>query len=113
MSTQFGRKTGIDLIDSKNFGCIHGHLFFIGYSLTDDLQLRHLGRLDVPDTDLGGELFDDVQEIRPRGRAGKKRLFHLAGIAGLAEENVERHLAQEGYAELLRQGRLAPPWPKR
>ena len=35
-----------------------------------DLELRHLGRLDVLDADLGGELLDDAEQVGPRGRAG-------------------------------------------
>ena len=46
--------------------------------LADDFQLGHLGRLDVLDADLGGELLDDCQEIRPRRGAGEQGLVHLA-----------------------------------
>ena len=69
--------------------------------LADHLQLGHLRRLDVLDADLRGELLDDSEEIRSRGRAGEQGVFHLAFVAAFAEEDVERHFAQEGHAELL------------
>ena len=46
--------------------------------LADHLELRHLGRLDVLDADLRGELLDNAKQIRSCRRARKKRAFHLA-----------------------------------
>ena len=64
----------------------------------NDFQLGHLGRLDVLDADLGGELLDDAQQIGPGRRAREQGVFHLALVAALAEEDVERDLAEEGNA---------------
>ena len=66
--------------------------------LVEDLQLGHLGRLDVLDADLGGELLDDAQQIGPGRRAGGQGVFHLALVAALAEEDVERDFTQERNA---------------
>ena len=74
-------------------------------NLTDDFQLGHLGRLDVLDADLSGELFDDTQEIWPRGGSREEGLVHFSIVASLSEVNVQRHLAEKGDAQL---GRLAP-----
>src|SRR5262245_14399224 len=67
----------------------------------DDLQLGHFGGLDVLNTDLGGELLDDPQEVRAGGRARGQGLLDLSLVAGLSQEDVQGHFAQEGDAHLL------------
>ena len=44
-----------------------------GGSLIEDLELGHLGRLDVLDADLGGELLDDAEQIGAGGEPGRVR----------------------------------------
>src|SRR6516165_1460295 len=67
----------------------------------DNFELGHLGGLDILNADLRRELFDDTEEVRSRGRAGHQRLLHSSFIAGFAKEDVQRHFAEEGDAELF------------
>ena len=67
----------------------------------EDFELRHLGRLDVLDADLGGELLDEPEEVGTRRGARSKRLLEPAVVAALAEEDVERDLAEERHAHRL------------
>ena len=79
----------------------------------DDLQLRHLGRLDVLDADLGGELLDDAEQVGA-ARASRRR----GRRSSWPSSPLSRRLMFSGTSP--RNGtpsssalRRAPPRPKR
>ena len=66
-----------------------------------DLQLRHLWRLDVLNADLRGELLDDPEQIRPRGGTWREGLLQQPFVATFADVDIQRHFPEEGNAELF------------
>src|SRR5579883_2405271 len=66
-----------------------------------DFELRHLGRLDVLDADLSGELLDHAEQVRPGGGAGFEGFADLTLVTALADVDVEGDFAEERDAKLL------------
>ena len=76
---------------------------FLGSRL-QNLQRRHLRRLEQVPCDLNGRPFADVHQRRPRRAVFREQVADAAFVAADPDLRIGRNLAQKRQTELLRLG---------